>query len=159
MFPTVCPFCTKLTDLHATPAHEVVWSFPHSIALLGSWQFYQGYCLLVSRRHAAELSGLDDSTRRGFLEEMCLLARAIETACRPAKLNYELLGNQVPHLHWHLFPRYGDDPDARRPVWFALEQAESDTTLRQRLQRGRQDPEMTTASLRQALSALGAPQA
>jgi diadenosine tetraphosphate (Ap4A) HIT family hydrolase len=159
MNATRCPFCSKLDDPAALAAPEVVWGFPHSVALLGSWQFYHGYCVLVSRRHAAELSGLDDATRRAFLEEMCLLARAIETAFRPVKLNYELLGNQVPHLHWHLFPRYAEDPDARRPVWFALDRAESDAVLRERLQTGRQDAAATAAALRQALRDLGAPHA
>jgi diadenosine tetraphosphate (Ap4A) HIT family hydrolase len=30
------------------------------------------------------------------------------------KLNYDLLGNSLPHLHTHLVPRYADDP---RPGW------------------------------------------
>ena len=38
-------------------------------------------------------------------------------AFRPRKLNYELLGNSVPHLHWHLIPRYSDDPMRTVPVW------------------------------------------
>jgi diadenosine tetraphosphate (Ap4A) HIT family hydrolase len=32
-------------------------------------------------------------------------------------MNYELLGNQVPHIHWHLIPRLADDPEPRWPVW------------------------------------------
>jgi diadenosine tetraphosphate (Ap4A) HIT family hydrolase len=152
-----CPFCRKLADLEQLPAHEVVWRFPQSVALLGTWQFYHGYCLLISRQHATELSGLDDAARRAYLDEMCLLARAVETACRPAKLNYELLGNQVPHLHWHLFPRYADDPDARRPVWLALDRAEHDAGLRPRLETGPQEPAQTAERLRQSLTALGAP--
>ncbi len=118
-----CPFCRKLADLDRLPADEVVWQFPHSVALLGPWQYYHGYCILVARRHATELSRLEDSERRAYCDEMCWLARAIEECFRPYKLNYELLGNQVPHLHWHLFPRYADDPDVLRPVWFAVENA------------------------------------
>jgi diadenosine tetraphosphate (Ap4A) HIT family hydrolase len=48
---------------------------------------------------------------------MSLVAEAMFRAFRPAKLNYELLGNTVPHLHWHLIPRYEDDPKPRIPVW------------------------------------------
>jgi diadenosine tetraphosphate (Ap4A) HIT family hydrolase len=51
-------------------------------------------------------------------------------------LNYELLGNQVPHLHWHLFPRYRDDPEALKPVWLALDRAERDPAERRRLETG-----------------------
>jgi diadenosine tetraphosphate (Ap4A) HIT family hydrolase len=152
-----CLFCRKLADLAGLPEHEVVWRFPHSVALLGHWQFYRGYCVLVCRQHAVELSGLAEATRRAFLDEMCLLAQAIEVSYLPAKLNYELLGNQVPHLHWHLFPRYADDPDARRPVWLALDRAEHDADWRRRLEAGAEDPATTTASLRQSLKGLGAP--
>ncbi len=86
--------------------------------------------MLVSREHATELSQLG-ANRAAFLEEMATLAQAIEECFRPHKLNYELLGNQVPHLHWHLFPRSADDPDRLRPVWFALEKADD--------RRGRED--------------------
>jgi diadenosine tetraphosphate (Ap4A) HIT family hydrolase len=151
--------CRKIASAGELPEHEVVWHFPHSVAFLGPWQFYHGYCLLVSRTHATELSRLPDPERRAYLDEMCLLARAVEATCRPQKLNYELLGNQVPHLHWHLFPRYRDDPDALRPVWLALDRAERDEPTRHRLETGRRDRATTAAALRQALHDLGSPRA
>jgi diadenosine tetraphosphate (Ap4A) HIT family hydrolase len=154
-----CVFCHKLRTLDGQPAPDVVWCFPHSVAFLGTWQYYHGYCVLVSRQHAAELSGLDARQRREYLDEMCLLAKAIEAAYRPHKLNYELLGNQVPHLHWHLFPRYVDDPERLKPVWLALDRAEHDAALRARLETGRQDRATTAAALRWQLTILGAPTA
>ena len=45
------------------------------------------------------------------------MAQAIARAFRPVKMNYELLGNQVPHIHWHLVPRLPTDPDLRAPIW------------------------------------------
>src|SRR3954452_19651216 len=106
-----CLLCEKVNRLSELPDEDVVWQFPHSVALLGPWQYHTGYCILVSRQHASELSQLSADVRRGYLDEMCQLAAAIESCFRPHKLNYELLGNQVPHLHWHLFPRQADDPD------------------------------------------------
>ena len=152
-----CPFCRKLADLDALPPEDVVWRFPHGVALLGPWQVYHGYCLLVARRHATELSGLDDEERREYLVEMCLLARAIEDAFRPRKMNYELLGNQVPHLHWHLFPRYAHDPDALKPVWLALDRAERDAEQRRRMETGPRDRAATAEEIRRRLQLLGAP--
>jgi diadenosine tetraphosphate (Ap4A) HIT family hydrolase len=149
-----CAFCNRLANLNTLPPAELVWEFPHSVALLGTWQYYHGYCLLVARRHATELSQLTAEERHGYLGEMCLLAQAIETCFRPHKLNYELLGNQVPHLHWHLFPRSAADPDALRPVWLALDRAERDAQLETRLRSGPASREATTAALRHALQAL-----
>jgi diadenosine tetraphosphate (Ap4A) HIT family hydrolase len=156
MNPLDCPFCRKLADLDRLPPDEVVWSFPHSVAFLGPWQYYHGYCLLVARLHATELSGLAEAQRRAYLDEMCLLARAIEQGCRPGKLNYELLGNQVPHLHWHLFPRYPADPAVRSPVWLALERAEHDAELRTQMLTGPVERAATIKTLQEILTRLGA---
>ncbi|MBI3823156.1 MAG: HIT family protein [Planctomycetes bacterium] len=125
-----CPLC----NLDARPADDIVWQFPHSVALLGPWQYYTGYCILVSRTHAVELFHLPDEVRTAFLEEMTTLTRAIADAFSPRKLNCELLGNQVPHLHWHLFPRGADDPDTLKAVWLALDRADRDESEKKRLQ-------------------------
>jgi diadenosine tetraphosphate (Ap4A) HIT family hydrolase len=154
-----CPFCRKLAALHELADSEIVWQFPHSVAFLGTWQFYHGYCVLVSRKHATELSALDDAERRYYLDEMCLLARAIEAGVQPHKLNYELLGNQVPHLHWHLFPRYRDDPSRLQPVWLALDRAERDADLRRKMETGPRERSAITATLREQLKHLHAPTA
>jgi diadenosine tetraphosphate (Ap4A) HIT family hydrolase len=152
-----CPFCQKLADPNGWPAEDVVWRFPHSVAVLGPWQQYAGYCVLVSRAHATELSQLGPA-RAAYLEEMSHLAAAIEACFRPHKLNYELLGNQVPHLHWHLFPRYLTDPDRRRPVWFAIEDAEADPAERRRLETGGVPRAEAVARLRAKLAADAGPE-
>jgi diadenosine tetraphosphate (Ap4A) HIT family hydrolase len=152
-----CPFCQKLDALDSLPPDELVWRFPRSVALLGPWQFYHGYCVLASRTHVRELNELDDGERREYLVEMCLLARAIERAFAPHKMNYELLGNQVPHPHWHLFPRSLDDPARLSPVWLALDEAERDEGLKKRLQTGPVSRSETIERLRAALTSLNAP--
>src|SRR5438445_8406649 len=111
-----CPFCRKLTALADLPPEEVVWEFPHSVALLGTWQYFQGYCILVSRRHASELFHLGVNERQAYFVEMLVLAGSIARCFRPHKLNYELLGKHVPHLHFHLFLRYRDYAEHLHPV-------------------------------------------
>jgi diadenosine tetraphosphate (Ap4A) HIT family hydrolase len=152
-----CVFCRKIATFDSLPAGEVVWQFPRSVAFLGTWQYYHGYCVLISRVHARELSGLSDEIRREYLDEMCLLAKAIEAYARPHKLNYEMLGNQVPHLHWHVFPRSVQDPEALKPVWLALDRAERDPELRRHYEAGPRDRSAIAADLHQHLLALGAP--
>src|SRR6478735_8284763 len=120
----ICPLCDKLNQIQQLPADQLVWQFPHSIAILGPWQYYTGYCVLIARTHATELHQLPAAERAAFLDEMVVLSHAIATAFQPRKLNCESLGNQVPHLHWHLFPRRYDDPEALKPVWVGFERAE-----------------------------------
>jgi diadenosine tetraphosphate (Ap4A) HIT family hydrolase len=149
-----CPLCHKLERLTELPDEDVVWQFPHSVALLGPWQFHTGYCILVARSHAAELHQLPEDERRSYLDEMCLLAKAIDAACQPRKMNYEALGNQVAHLHWHLFPRRHDDPETLKAVWLALDRAEKDPAEKQRLQAGPIPRATITFRLRERLREL-----
>lgn len=148
-----CPFCKKLAELAKLPAEDIVFEFKHSVAFLGPWQYYPGYCVLVSKEHASELSQLGKN-RAAFLEEMAVLAEAIEKCFPPHKLNYELLGNQVPHLHWHLFPRSKDDPDRLRAVWFELEKADKSAEDKKRLETGKLTRAETSRRLREYLKHL-----
>jgi diadenosine tetraphosphate (Ap4A) HIT family hydrolase len=65
-------------------------------------------------RHVAEPTELREDEAAAFWRELLKIGRAIETAFEPVKMNYNLLGNEVPHLHAHVVPRYADDP---RPGW------------------------------------------
>ncbi len=152
-----CPLCAKLSRLSELPDEELVWQFPHSVALLGPWQYHTGYCILVARTHAPELHHLGDEERRAYFDEMCLLGKALDRAFQPRKLNCEALGNQVPHLHWHLFPRRHDDPDTLKAVWLAFDRAERDANLKRHLETGLIQRRQTAEQIRKALQSLGAP--
>ncbi|MBI2805018.1 MAG: HIT family protein [Planctomycetes bacterium] len=156
MLPT-CPLCDKLNRLHELPADELVWQFPHSVAFLGPWQFYTGYCVLVARQHYPELHVMPSSQRAVFLDEMVVLTQAIDFAFQPRKMNLESLGNQVAHLHWHLFPRRADDPETRKAVWIALDRAERDEAEKQRLQAASLARTEIASRIRAALNQMAAP--
>lgn len=80
-------------------------------------QFFPGWVFVVLKRHAVELYELDASERAAQIEDVNRVARALAHVYRPVKMNYELLGNQVPHIHWHLVPRLEGDPEPQGPVW------------------------------------------
>lgn len=80
-------------------------------------QFFAGYCFVLSKAHVTELFHLDASTRRGIIEEVNRVAAALHQVFTPTKINYELLGNMVPHMHWHIVPRFSDDPLWPKPIW------------------------------------------
>jgi len=44
------------------------------------------------------------------------VAKALSLGLHPKKLNYEIHGNTIPHLHMHLFPRFDGDPFEGRPI-------------------------------------------
>jgi diadenosine tetraphosphate (Ap4A) HIT family hydrolase len=65
-------------------------------------------------RHVVEPTELDAHEAQRFWAELLHAGRAIEQVFAPVKMNYNVLGNSVPHLHVHLIPRYAEDP---RPEW------------------------------------------
>ena len=120
-----CPFCSLVTALESAETHRGgsgstthrIALLPTAVAVLGHDQYYPGYALVIARRHATELYHLPDAEATAFFQDMLRVARAIDRAFSPKKMNYELLGNTVAHLHWHLFPRYAGDPNPTRPIW------------------------------------------
>ena len=147
-----CVFCQRVQRHPTAPDPDTICEFRNSIAYLGRWQFYQGYTVLVAKAHATELDQLTDRVRREFLDEMCTVARAIGLEFKPRKLNYELLGNHVPHLHWHIFPRYADDENLHLPVWLDTVVAERDPSRTHRFEQGRLSRSTTIQMLRTALA-------
>jgi diadenosine tetraphosphate (Ap4A) HIT family hydrolase len=100
------------------PADQRIAEFPLSVAYLHDDQFFPGWTLLVLKRHATELFELTREERAQLIEEVSAVARALHGAFGGVrKVNYELLGNQLAHIHWHLVPRLADDPAPSRPVW------------------------------------------
>lgn len=81
--------------------------------------FQPGYTVAVWReRHVAEPTELSAEEATGYWLEVIEAARAIESHYRPVKLNFQMLGNVVPHLHTHIVPRYLDDPAPGAPLPF-----------------------------------------
>jgi len=123
---TGCVFCTVVTALQRADSYRFpdsgdtfrkIQELPASIVVLMPDQYYTGYTLVISKTHATELFHLSESESTQYLNDMLQVANALDAVFHPRKLNYQLLGNTVAHLHWHLVPRYDCDPHPKRPIW------------------------------------------
>ena len=75
----------------------------------------RGYTIVIWRgRHVAEPTELSPEEATAYWLELVEVGRALEQHLKPVKMNYDLLGNSLPHLHTHVVPRYADDP---KPGW------------------------------------------
>ena len=112
-----CPLCEKC--LRAEPVNEdgylvAVLSISH--LRLWSNQFPAGSCVLICTKHVWEPYHLTKEEQSIFFADMMWAAEALEQVFCPAKMNFLLLGNRVPHLHALIMPRYNDDPAPGRPI-------------------------------------------
>lgn len=108
-----CPACTG----EWPPRGQRIVELGASVAYLADDQFFPGWCVLVLKRHATELWHLAPAERGALMDEVTRMAQALAAVFEAVKMNYELLGNQIGHIHWHLIPRLGDDPAPRMPAW------------------------------------------
>lgn len=110
---TSCQMCTKWD---AEPDLRIA-ELEHCYVTLNRDQFFPGYCFVFAKKHVTELFHLEQPVRSGIMEEVSWVAAALYGLFAPTKINYELLGNMVPHMHWHLVPRFTTDPLWPRPIW------------------------------------------
>ncbi|HCE69609.1 MAG: HIT family hydrolase [Geobacteraceae bacterium GWC2_55_20] len=108
-----CPMCQRWDD----DADLRIVEMAHSYVILNRDQYFPGYTLLFTKEHVTELFHLDRTVRAGLTEEVSRVAEALYGAFSPAKINYELLGNMVPHIHWHIVPRFTSEPLWPKPIW------------------------------------------
>lgn len=112
-----CEICKRIELIKKGINPYFVKELKTGYVVLGDHQFYRGYTIFLCKTHVPELHELEHDFMMQFLEEMAKTAKAVWNAFHPVKLNYELLGNTDRHLHWHIFPRYKDDPKPKLPVW------------------------------------------
>jgi diadenosine tetraphosphate (Ap4A) HIT family hydrolase len=83
----------------------------HTDAILQRAKIQPGYTLVIWRgRHVVEPYELTESEAVAYWRAVTTVARALAEFYRPLKMNYQTLGNTVPHLHTHLLPRFSEDP-------------------------------------------------
>lgn len=112
-----CPICTQIQQCREGTHPGFVAEMETGYVVLGAMQKWRGYCLLLCAHPATELDELPPGVRAQHLLDMASLAAAVRRAVSPHKLNYELLGNQAHHIHWHIFPRFSDEAEPLAPVW------------------------------------------
>ena len=112
-----CEMCESATRIEAGENPFAITRLTTGYVTLCATQYFRGYTVFASRRCVREIYDLPGSERAAHLREMVEVAHALDRAFTPRKLNYEALGNGVPHLHWHLIPRYESDPHPHGPVW------------------------------------------
>ena len=89
-----------------------------STLLLFRDQRFRGYSILsFDPWNATALEALNDAEYLTFMSDLRTASGVLRQTLQPDHMNYELLGNSSPHLHWHIVPRYRTDPRWGQPIW------------------------------------------
>ena len=112
-----CPVCNLLSSDKSEDDHGIaIVDLSFSRLFLAKNQYVQGYCVLMCHRHVIELYELTADERMKDFSDLALVGRGLEKAFKADKLNYNILGNLIPHLHTHILPRYFTDDAPNRPI-------------------------------------------
>ncbi len=114
-----CPLCQQIELAKSGKHPRVVADMRRTLVVLGDNQGLPGWCVLILKRHEEHLADLPVDEQMALFREVAMVGNAVRSVCQAARINYECLGNQVGHIHWHVIPRYaaGVDPDPTSPVW------------------------------------------
>ncbi len=120
-----CLICQRVTSAQADQNPTVIHEFESSYLVLGDHQFFEGYSVLILKKHVRELHELSEGEQAQLFKDLMSAAKAVALAFNPWKMNYSCYGNLVEHIHWHLFPRYQSDPLHLKTPWAQSEQFDS----------------------------------
>lgn len=113
-----CPLC-------AAVGGRLAWQDEAFRVVLPDEPDYPGFVRVIAQSHVAEMTDLPASERQRLMALVWQVERLQRDILLPDKINLASLGNQVPHLHWHLIPRWRDDRHFPGAIWSSEQRAVS----------------------------------
>lgn len=120
-----CPLCTE-------DGGELIWRSDFARAVLIDDADHPGFVRVIVNAHVRELTDLSDGARQQLMALVFAAEAALRTVLQPDKINLASLGNQVPHLHWHVLARFANDAHFPDPIWASRRRATDAETVAQR---------------------------
>lgn len=112
-----CGHCERIAQADRGELGALLWERKHSIIVIGDHQFFPGYAMVLSKHHIREMHDLPAEVNVALFQDVLDLGKVIDEKFKPWKINYASLGNVDEHLHWHVIPRYANDPDRKEHPW------------------------------------------
>jgi len=104
-------------ELCASSGGEIMWRDMLCRVVLVNDPEHPGFCRVIWDKHAREMTDLAEIERQHMLRVVFAVEKVLRDLLIPDKINLASLGNVTPHVHWHVIPRYQDDPHFPNPVW------------------------------------------
>jgi len=95
----------------------VLWDDGFARVVLIGDADHPAYCRVILNAHRKEMTDLTEAERVRLMKTVFVVERVLRELLAPEKINLASFGNMVPHLHWHIIPRFTDDPHFPNPVF------------------------------------------
>lgn len=106
-----------MCELCDTIGGELLWQDAQCRVVLVEDRDYPGFCRVIWTKHVKEMTDLPEAERRHLMDVVFTVESAVRQMLQPDKINLASLGNLVPHLHWHIIPRWRGDRHFPNPIW------------------------------------------
>ena len=100
-----------------SPGGRVVWANSRWRVVAVDDPQFPGCYRVIAQDHVAEFSALTAQERHLLMDVVATVEQVLVDLLNPTKMNLAALGNIVPHLHWHVIPRYLSDTHFPESIW------------------------------------------
>lgn len=126
---------------------QLIWRGDDCRAILVNDPDLPGFCRVIWNHHVAEMTDLSYGEREHLMSLVFAVEEAVRHVMHPDKMNVAALGNMVPHIHWHVIPRFKDDVFFPGSAWSQRVQELSADALDARKQLSKALPAAIKASI------------
>jgi len=96
---------------------QLIWRGDDCRVILVNDPDLPGFCRVIWNHHVSEMTDLNYGEREHLMALVFAVEDAVRHVMHPDKINIAALGNRVPHIHWHIIPRYQDDAFFPESAW------------------------------------------
>ena len=95
------------------PCHKV-YEDENVLAFLDVFPHTKGHTVVVPKKHVSSIFDFTSDDRSNFSAGLSAAARRVNEVIKPDGMNIGVNdrpagGQVVPHVHWHIFPRFEND--------------------------------------------------
>ena len=106
-----CIFC-KISE-GAVPCHKI-YEDDYALAFLDIFPHAKGHTVIIPKKHFASLDDIGLEEWNFLMSAVYKVAKRVEEVLKPDGMNIAMnnkpvAGQAVPHMHWHILPRYDGD--------------------------------------------------
>lgn len=110
MSEQLCVLCNE-------PGGRLLWQNDLVRVINADDAHYPAFTRVIYQKHVKEMSDLNPTQRHLLMDFVYLVEEVQREILEPVKINLAQFGTMVPHLHWHIIPRFKEDPHYPDAVW------------------------------------------